>query len=322
MKFLLQWVSALALGLGIGSPAQAQTWPSHPIKIIVAFAPGGAADLLARIIAAPLQEALGQPVLVENKTGAGGNLGANEVAKATPDGYTFLMGSGGIVSINPHLYKTMLFDPAKDLVPVASVARVPLYLAVRADTPITDFAKLVADMKANAGLRAYGSAGIGTSPHIGAEMMLSMTQTKAKHVPYRGVSAALNDLLGGQFDFLFDSGAALQYAKSGKLRILAVGSLSRAPQAPDVPTLDELGLKGFDGDTVFGLYAPAGTPQTVIARINSEVNRLLRSGPTKERIEVGGQLPQPMTQTEFARKGVQDFERFGSLIRTIGIRAE
>lgn len=321
MKSLLATM-VFSSGLGAGTLAHAQSWPNKPIKIIVNFAPGGAADQLARLIAPALNETLGQPVVVENKGGAGGNLGADFVAKSPADGYTFLMASGGTVSINPHLYQKMPFDPAKDLVPVASVARVPFYLVVRAEDPVKDFKGLIADLKSHPGQRSFGSPGNGSSPHLAAEMMKSETGTFAVHVPYRGAAPALTDLLGGQIKFLFDPGIALQHVKTGKLRMLAVGSPKRAPQVPDVPTLDELGLKGFDADAVFGLYAPAGTPQAVIDRVNAEVNRVLNTSATKERIVAIGNVALPLTPAEFGRKGAEDSNRFGKLIRDRGIQAD
>jgi tripartite-type tricarboxylate transporter receptor subunit TctC len=321
MKTLLTTL-LLATGLCMGSLAHAQSWPTKPIKIVVNFAPGGAADQLARLITPPLHEALGQPVLVENKGGAGGNLGAESVARSPADGYTLLMASGGTVSINPHLYAKMAFDPAKDLVPVASVARVPFYLVVRADSPVKDFKGLLADLKAHPGQRSFGSPGNGSSPHLAAEMMKSETGTFAVHVPYRGAAPALTDLLGGQIDFLFDPGIALQHVKTGKLRMLAVGSPQRAPQVPEVPTLNELGLKGFDADAVFGLYAPTGTPQAVIDRVNTEVNRVLNQAATKERILAIGNVALPLKPAEFGRKGAEDSKRFGKLIRDRKIQGD
>jgi tripartite-type tricarboxylate transporter receptor subunit TctC len=321
MKSLLA-TAALALGLGPCGNAQAQDWPRQPIKIVANFAPGGAADQLARVISAPLQEALGQPVVVENKGGAGGNLGGEFVARSSADGYTFLMSSGGMVSINPHIYAKMSFDPAKDLVPVASVARVPFYLVVRADSPVKDFKGLVADLKANPRKRSFGSPGNGSSPHLAAEMMTGQTGTTAIHVPYRGAAPALTDLLGGQIDFLFDPGISIQHVKTGKLRMLAVASLKRAPQMPEVPTLDELGLKGFDADAVFGLYAPAGTRPAVIQRINAEVNRALALPAVRATIETLGNVPEPLTPAAFGDKGAADFKRLGAVIRERGIRAD
>lgn len=321
MKLLLK-ITALLFSLGLCATAQADDWPKQPIRVIVNFAPGGAADQLARVVAVPLQQALGQPVVIENKGGANGNLGGEFVAKAPADGYTLLMSSGGMVSINPHIYPKMTFDPAKDLVPVASVALVPFYLVVRADSPVKDFKGLIADLKANPGKRAFGSPGNGSSPHLAAEMMTIQTGTSAIHVPYKGAAPALTDLLGGQIDFLFDPGIAIQHVKTGKLRMLAVGSLKRAPLVPDVPTLDELGLKGFDADTVFGLYAPAGTPQSVIKKVNAEVNRALKTPEVRARIEALGNVPEPLTPAEFGDKGALDSKRFGALIKERGIRAD
>jgi tripartite-type tricarboxylate transporter receptor subunit TctC len=290
--------------------------------VVVNFAAGGAADQLARAIGAPLQDGLGQPVLIENKGGAGGNLGGELVAKAPPDGYTLLMSSGGMVSTNPHLYPKMGFDPARDLVAVASVARVPFYLVVRADSPVKDFKGLIADLKAHPGKRSFGSPGNGSAPHLAAEMLKVQTGTTAVHLPYRGAAPALTDLLGGQLDFLFDPGIAIPHVKAGKLRMLAVASLKRSPQMPDVPTLDELGLKGFDADAVFGLYAPAGTPAAVIRRVNDGVNRSLAMPAVRASIEALGNVPEPLTPQAFAARGAADHKRFGTLIKERGIRAD
>lgn len=321
MKILLS-LSAFALGLAVSASTHAQNWPTQTVKIVVAFAAGGAADQLARALAPGLQEALGHPVVVENKVGAGGNVGAAEVARAAPDGHTLLLGSGGIFSINPHLYKSMPFDPAKDLVPVSSVAVVQQYLVVRADSGITNLAQLIADLKQNPGKRSYGSPGVGTSGHLASEMMLGDTHTKAIHAPYRGGAPALNDLLSGQLTFLFDSGASLQHVKSGKLRLLGVGSPTRAAVVPDASTLDELGLKGFNADTVFGLYAPTGTPPAAVNRLNAEVQRMLKAGSVRERILAAGQLPLPLTAEQFAESTAKDYVRYGAVIRTNGIQPQ
>jgi tripartite-type tricarboxylate transporter receptor subunit TctC len=226
------------------------------------------------------------------------------------------------VSINPHLYAKMPFDAKKDLVPVASVARVPFYLVVRADSPVKNFEGLLADLRAHPGKRAFGSPGSGSSPHLAAELLKSEAQVFAVHVPYRGAAPALTDLLGGQIDFLFDPGIALQHVKSGKLRVLGVGSLHRVPQMPEVPTLDELGLRDFDADAVFGLFAPAGTPQTVVEQVNTVVNRALGSNAVKERVLASGSVPLPLKPDEFGRKAAQDSARFGTLIRERGIKAD
>jgi tripartite-type tricarboxylate transporter receptor subunit TctC len=295
--------------------AWAQAWPAKPIRIVVNFPPGGAADQLARAIAQPLQETLGQPVTVENRGGAGGNLGADAVAKSPGDGHTLLFASGGTVSVNPHIYPKMPFDPLKDIVPVAAAARVLVYLVVRADSPIKDYAGLIADLKAHPGRRSFGSPGNGSSPHLAGEMMKSMAGVFAVHIPYRGAAPALTDLLGGQIDYLFDPGIAVPHIRSGRLRLLAVGSPSRSPLFPDTPTLNEAGLKGFDADTVFGLYAPAGTPAAVITKLNAEVNRILGTPAMRERVTAIGGVPVPMSPEQFAAKMADDGKRFGAIVR-------
>ena len=308
-------LTALTMACAFSANAQAQAWPSKPIKVIVNFPPGGAADQIARTVGAPLQTALGQTVVIENRAGSGGNIGGEAVAKSPPDGYTLLMSSGGMVSVNPHIYAKMSFDPARDLVPVAAAARVLVFLVVRSDSPIKDFDALLADLKAHPGQRSFGSPGNGSSPHLATEMMKAQTGTFAVHVPYRGAAPALTDLLGGQLDFLFDPGIAVPHIKAGKLRLLAVGSPQRSPLFPDVPTLDELGLKGFDANTVFGFYAPAGTPEAVVARLNGEINRILATPALQERIHALGGVPAPMSPAQFAAKAAEDSRRFGAIVK-------
>ena len=292
------------------------TWPNKPIKVIVSFPPGGAADQIARAVAQPLQEALGQPVVVENRAGAGGNIGADAVAKSPADGYTLLMSSGGTVSINPHIYAKMPFDPTKDIVPVAAAARVLVFLEVNPSKVAAGNVKeFLAYMKANPGRLSFGTPGSGSSPHLAAEMMKVQSGTFATHIPYRGAAPALTDLLAGQIDFMFDPGIGLQHVRSGRLKMLAVGSPKRSPLFPDVPTLDEAGLKGFDADSVFGFYAPAGTPADVITRLNREINRILNTPGVKDRITALGGEVLPITPQEFGAKAAADSQRFGALIK-------
>jgi tripartite-type tricarboxylate transporter receptor subunit TctC len=308
--------AALALAMLAAAPAAvAQAWPSKPIRIVVNFPPGGAADVIARAVAAPLQEALGQSVVVENRGGSGGNIGGDVVAKSAPDGYTLLMSSGGMVSVNPHIYAKMPFDPIKDLTPVAAAARVLVFLVVKPEYPAGNAKAFLDDLKANPGKRSFGSPGNGSSPHLAGEMMKSQAGVFAVHVPYRGAAPALTDLLAGQLDFLFDPGIALPHVKAGRLKMLAVGSPKRSPLFPDVPTFDEVGLKGFDADTVFGFYAPAGTPADVIAKLNGEINRILGTPPLRERIAALGGEPAPMSPTQFASKAAEDSRRFGAIIK-------
>ncbi|MFC5523187.1 Bug family tripartite tricarboxylate transporter substrate binding protein [Polaromonas jejuensis] len=308
---------ALFLGATVLSPvaALAQAWPSKPIRLIVNFPPGGAADQIARAIAQPLQEALGQPVIVDNRAGAGGNIGGDALAKSPPDGYTLLLTSGGLVSINPAIYPKMSFDPARDIIPVAAAARVLVFLEVRPSLPVKDVKAFIAYVKANPGKLSYGSPGNGTSPHLAGEMFKDMTQSFAVHAPYRGAAPAMQDLLGGQVDFMFDPGVGLNHVRAGKLRLLAVGSPKRSPLFPDVPTLSEAGLKGFDADTIFGFYAPAGTPASITARLNREINKILGTQAVKDRIATLGGEVAPMTPAEFDAKAHEDTARFGKLIK-------
>ena len=314
-RVLAAALSALLLGPAVCVNALAQSWPSKPIKVVVNFPPGGAADQIARAIGIPLAEALGQPVVIENRGGANGNLGGDMVAKSAPDGYTLLMSSGGMVSVNPHIYPRMSFDPAKDLVPVASAARVLVYLVAKPNLPVDNIQGFLKYVKANPGKLSYGSAGNGSSPHLAGEMMKSQAGLFAVHVPYRGAAPALQDVLAGQLDFYFDPGIGLGQVRAGKLKLLAVGSLKRSPLFPNVPTLDEAGLKGFDADSVFGFYAPAGTPADVIAKVNREINRILSTQALKDRIlNLGGEAL-PLTPAEFGARANDDSKRFGEIIR-------
>ena len=318
----------LLLALALASTAlcapavHADTWPSKPIKVIVNFPAGGAADQLARAVSQPLQEALKQPVVIENRGGANGNVGGEAVARAAADGYTLLMSSGGMVSVNPHLYARMSFDPAKDLVPVAAAARVLVFLVTRPSLPPTDVKSFMAYLKTNPGKLSYGSPGNGSSPHLAGEMFKSQAGLFALHVPYRGAAPALQDLLAGQIDYAFDPGIGLNQVRAGKLKLLAVGSPHRSSQFPDVPTLDEAGLRGFDADTVFGFYAPAGTPPEVVAQLNTQINRALALPAVKERIAASGGAPLPGTPADFQRRAAADSQRFGALIRERGIKAD
>jgi tripartite-type tricarboxylate transporter receptor subunit TctC len=316
-------LAAALLPLGLAAPAAfAQAWPSKPVRIIVNFPPGGAADQLARAVSIPLQESLGQSVVVENRAGANGNIGGEVVAKAPADGYTLLMSSGGMVSVNPHIYSKMAFDPVKDLVPVASAARVLVYLVAKPSLPADNIHDFIKYVKANPGRLSYGSPGSGSSPHLAGEMLKSQAGLFAVHVPYRGAAPALQDLLAGQLDFYFDPGIGLQQVKAGKLKLLAIGSPKRSPMFPNVPTLDEAGLKGFDADTVFGFYAPAGTPADVVARLNRDINRALGTQAVKDRVLAMGGEVLPLTPAEFGAKAMEDSKRFGAIIKDRRISAD
>ena len=319
---VLRVVLTTSLGLLAVSAAVAQTWPTKPIKVVVNFPPGGAADQIARAIGQPLSETLGQPVVIENRAGANGNLGGEAVAKSAADGYTLLMSSGGMVSVNPHIYARMSFDPVKDLTPVAAAARVLVFLVVKPSLPVDTVQQFLTYTRANPGKLTFGSAGNGSSPHLAAEMMKSQAGLFAVHVPYRGAAPALQDLLAGQIDFYFDPGIGLNQVRAGKLKLLAVGSPKRSPLFPQVPTLDEAGLKGFDADTVFGFYAPAGTPTEVVSRLNREINRTLNLPGVRDRIQSLGGEPLAISPAEFASKASEDSARFGAIIRERKIVAD
>ncbi|MEY2660313.1 MAG: hypothetical protein RLZZ123_1485 [Pseudomonadota bacterium] len=310
-----RWLTASLLAMGLLGTAWAQSWPTKPIRIVVNFPPGGAADQIARAIGTPLAEALGQSVVVENRAGANGNLGGEVVARSAADGYTLLMSSGGMVSVNPHIYARMPFDPVKELTPVASAARVLVFLVTKPSLPVNTAQEFLDYVKANPGRLSYGSAGNGSSPHLAGEMMKSQAGLFAVHVPYRGAAPALQDLLAGQIDFYFDPGIGLNQVRAGRLKLLAVGSPKRSPLFPQVPTLDEVGLKGFDADTVFGFYAPAGTPAEVVSLLNREINRILATTAVKDRIQALGGEALPLNPAEFAAKAQEDSRRFGAIIR-------
>ena len=311
-----------AIGGAQTAMAQAQSWPAKPVRVVVNFPPGGAADVMARLISQPVSEALGQPVVIENRAGANGNIGGEAVAKADPDGYTFLFSSGGVASVNPHLYKTMSFDPAKDLQPVAAAARVLVFLVTRPDVPVKSAKEFIDYAKKNPGKLSYGSPGNGSSPHLAAEMFNGVADIKTLHVPYRGAAPAMVDLLAGQVDYMFDPGIGLGHVRDGKLRLLAVGSPERSALFPDTPTVAEVGLKGFDADSWFGFYAPAGVDKAIVDRMNQEVNKALALPTVRNRIAELGGVASPMSPAEFADKAKADFERFGSVIRERGISVQ
>jgi tripartite-type tricarboxylate transporter receptor subunit TctC len=300
----------------------AQPYPNKPIRLVVNFPPGGAADVIGRAMAQSLGDSLKQQVIVENKPGANGNLGADAVAKAPADGYTLLMSSGGAMTVNPFLYTKMPFDAERDLVPVASVARVLVFLVTHPSLPVNNVAEFVAYAKANPGKLSYASAGSGSSPHLAGEMFARQAKFQAQHVPYRGAAPALTDLLAGQVQFMFDPGPGLKHVKDGKLKLLAVGSPKRSGQVPETPTLAEAGMAGFDADTVFGIYAPGGTPAAVVNLLHDEVNKALASPKVAEVVKgIGGEV-MAVSRNEFIDRQHKDRDRYGAFIKEIGLKVE
>ena len=313
---------ALIAGLVCCGAALAQSWPAKPIRLVVNFPPGGAADVMARALAPVLSDALKQPVVIENKPGAGGNIGSAEVVKSPNDGYTLLMSSGGAIMINPLIYPKMGFDPGKDLTSVATVARVLVFLETHPSVPVNNVQEFIAYARANPGKLSYGSPGQGSSPHLAGELFKKMAKVNAVHVPYKGAGPALTDMLGGQLQFWFDPGPGLKHVKEGKLKLLAVGSPSRSPQVPDVPTLAESGLTGFDADSLFGIYAPAGTPPAVVARLHEEINKALQVSAVNDAIKALGAEPALMSREEFIDRQQKERERFGELVKELGLKLE
>jgi tripartite-type tricarboxylate transporter receptor subunit TctC len=319
MRRTLRWV--IALWLLVPAMAWSQAWPQKPVKMVVPFAAGGATDVVARLLAQKLGEAWGQTVIVENRAGAGGNIGADAVAKSPPDGYTILMASGSIVTANPYMYKSLSFDPAKDLVPITNVATGPQVIAVSTQVPAKDLAEFIAYAKANPKKINFGSAGIGTQTHLAAENFAHSAGIDLTHVPYKGESAALTDLVGGQIQLATPNyGAAIGFIRDGKIRALAVTSRERYPQLPEVPAASEV-LPGFENAGWFGLLAPAGTPRDVIDRIQKDSARILMSEEFKARLAQMGMAPVGNSPAEFASAIRDESGRWAKIIKERGLVA-
>jgi tripartite-type tricarboxylate transporter receptor subunit TctC len=320
-RFISPLLASLAL-LGLGPNAQAQNWPSKPISLIVPFPSGGTTDVLARAVGQELSAALGQPVVVESKPGAGSTLGADYVAKAKPDGHILLMGAVHH-TIASSVYKKIPYDFQKDLAPISVVAMVPNVLVINPATPAKNVAELVALAKAQPGKYSFGSNGNGTAQHLIGAQFESMGAVELLHVPYKGSGPLTTDLLGGQVQMSFDTiTPVLPHIKAGKLRALAVTTGKRSPSLPDVPTLDEAGLKGFDIGTWFGLLAPAGTPAPVIERISSEITRIVARPDFRKKLEDIGANPVGNSPSQMARQIKEDTERFAKLVRDAKVTIE
>ncbi len=320
-RHLLQASGALAAAVALPTWAQA-AWPARPIRLVVNFAPGSSPDLLARAISAPLQQALGQPVTVENRSGAGGIVGGEAVVKSAADGYTLLVASGSSLSINPLIYPRMPYDPARDLAPVAALARIEVFLTSRSEASYRTYAEFVRFAKANPARLTYGSPGSGSSPHLAGEMLKSQAGFFAVHVPYRGSAPALQALLAGQIDYMFDPGIAFEHVRSGRLRMLAVGSARRVGLWPDTPTLAELGLNGFDAGTTHAVYAPANTPADVVTRLNAEINKALAVPQVRTMITNLGAEPTPMSPADLRNVQASDLRRFTTIVQERKISAD
>jgi len=275
MKRRTLLASLLVLAAPLGFAADAD-YPNRTVRIVVPFAPGGSTDVVARILADKLGAALGQSFVVENRPGAGGNIGADVVAKSTPDGYTLLMGTTGVLAINKFLYKDMTYDADRDFAPVSYTSLITNMLVVGPGVPVKTVPELIALAKAKPGALSFASSGAGSSTHLSGELFKSMAGVDILHVPYKGSSQALTDLMSGQVSMLFDNApSSMPYVQQGKLRAIAVTSLKRMPTLPDVPTIDESGVKGYESLSWSGIVAPAATPKPVIAKLNAAIDKIL-----------------------------------------------
>ncbi len=305
-------------------------WPNKPVRIVVPFAASGTTDILARALAPELQHAFGQAFVVDNKPGAGGNSGANEVAKSPGDGYTFLMGTVGTHAINPSLYPKMPYDHVKDFVPVTLMAGVPNVLVMNPAAAqkygVNNVQDLIKALKANPGKLNMASSGNGTSIHLAGELFKSMTGTFMVHLPYRGSGPALIDLMAGNVDVMFDNlPSALPHIKSGRLKALAVTSAARSGALPEVPTVEEVGgpsLKGYEASSWFGLLAPAGTPMDIVNRVQQETAKALATATMKERLLAQGAIPSGMTSAAFVKFIDAETRKWSRVVKASGARVD
>ncbi len=304
-------------------PLIAQGYPSRPVKLVVPFPPGGSLDFTGRLIAQRLTEMWGQSVVVENKPGAGGNIGADLVAKSAPDGYTILMGALSTHAVNPSLYKTMPYDAVRDFAPITLIATTPNVLVVNANSPVNNVKEFIAYTKANPGKLSFGSGSIGSGGHLAGELYKVETGTDAVHVPFKGGAPATQALLAGDTQFMFDNLAnAMAQVKAGKLKALAVTTAQRSPLAPDLPTMAEAGLTGFDISTWYGLFAPAGTPPSVIAKWNADVTKILTTPDVRAKLMADGAEPAPDTPEQFAQMIARELAKYARIIKASGAKVD
>ncbi len=311
----------LAVLLFFCTAAGAQTWPSKPVRVIVNVAAGGVADVTMRVLGARMTETLGQTFLVENRAGGDGYIGFDAVARSDADGHTLLYSPGSSMMIAPHIVNRTDLDPLKALVPIAATGRVSLYVITHPERPFKNFKEFLAFAKDNPGKLNYGTPGNGTSPHIATEVFNREAGVKLNHLPYKGAGPALQDLIGGQIDVVFDPGVGIAPAKAGKVRMLAIAGPSRHPDFPDIPTLEENGIKGVDGGPHFGLYGPAAMPRELVSRINSEMLKAMQHPAVAERFRaLAVDVAEPMSAEQFAAYVRGEHARYGKLVPEIGIK--
>lgn len=324
MKNVRTRIACAALALFAAAPAAslAQGYPNRPIKYIVPFPPGGATDTLARAIGQKLSESLGQPVVIDNRPGAGGNIGMEAAVRSPADGYTIVNVATATAAINPTLYRNLSFDAGRDLAPVAFIAYVPNILVVNPAVPASSLGELIAYLKANPGKVNFASPGAGNSSHLAGEMLKQRTGVDITHVPYKGDAPAFADLVGGQVQMMFAiMVTAAPHVKAGRLKPIALAGVQRSPVLPDVPTMSEAGLPGFDAGAWFGISAPAATPKDIVARLNAEINKALQSQEVKDRLTPLGAAPLTMSPEQFTALVKAEREKWGKLVRDSGATA-
>ena len=322
MKSLVNIVALLVLSLA-AFPVAAQAWPAKPIRYIVPFPPGGATDIIARAVAGEISKTLGQQVVIDNRGGAGGNIGTDIVAKAAPDGYTILMGTVGTHGINVSLYSKLPYDAVRDFAPVTLVATVPNVLVVHPSVPVKSVKELIAYAKANPGKLNFASSGNGTSIHLSGELFKTMTGVSMVHIPYKGSAPALADLLGGQADLMFDNlPPSLPHIKSGRLHALAVTTARRSAVMPDLPTMAEAGVPGYESGSWFGVLAPAGTPKDIVNRLNAEIVKALAVPEIRERLQAQGAEPVGNTPEQFAAFIRSEITKWAKVVKDSGAKID
>ncbi len=302
------------------SQVQAQSYPTRPIRMIVPWPAGGGVDTAARLISQPLAERLGQPIIIDNKPGAGGNIGTSMVATEKPDGYTLLMGSLSPNAVNPHLYARLGFDPVNDFAPVALVYTVPSFLVIPASSPVNSVAELIALARQNPGKLNFGSGGIGSSQHLFGVMFKAATGIDIVHVAYKGTSPAEAALMAGQIDLMLDPPTCLPLIAAGRLKVLAVAAQTRSAAMPDVPTLDQLGVPGVYTSTFYGVMAPAHTPVDIVNRLNKEINAILRTDEMRSRLAALAAEPGQGTPETFSRFVNSEIDRYGVIVKLSGAK--
>ena len=312
-----------ALFLALAIPAHAQTYPAKTVRMVVGFSPGGSTDVTARMVAQRLTEAWKQQVIVDNRPGAGGNIGAELVAKAPPDGYTLLIATTGVMGVNHKLYKTLPYDALRDFAPITQIGSLPLILVIHPSLPAKNVKELIALIKARPGELSYASSGVGGTTHMTAEVFQMLAGVKIVHVPYKGSGQALFDVVSGQVPIAFDQiTSSYPHVQAGKLRVLAITSARRFPTLPNVPTMDEAGVKGYEADSWNGIAAPAGTSRDIVNRVQAEVARIVHQPDMKERLLKDGIEPIGSTPEQFAAHIRNDRAKWEKVIDRAGIKPQ